>query len=253
MRKKLVAGNWKMNGSLASNADLLAALSGAAGTGGFVGVDVAVFAPYPYLFQVQSSLSGSGVLWGAQSLSEHASGAYTGEVSAAMLSEFGCSGVIVGHSERRTLFGESDSQVAAKAQAALNGALMPVICLGETLQERERGETKDVVGRQLRKVLERIGIAGVASSVLAYEPVWAIGTGLSATPGQAQEVHSFLRGVLSGVDPAVASSVRIVYGGSVKASNAAELFSLPDVDGGLVGGASLEAAEFLAICRAARV
>lgn len=242
-----------MNGSLATNAGLLESLSEASGSGGLAGLDVTVFVPFPFLAQAQSMLENSAIRWGAQNLSEWQAGAFTGEVSAAMLADFGCTSVIVGHSERRTLFGESDDLVAAKAHAAIEFGLVPVICLGETLAERERGETHAVVGRQLAAVIKRLGASGMSAAVLAYEPVWAIGTGRTATPEQVQEVHAALRVQVAAVDPACAASLRVLYGGSVKPSNAAELFALPDVDGGLVGGASLVPAEFLAICEAARV
>lgn len=241
-----------MHGGLAANASLLDALSAHAKASGLNGVDVAVFVPFPYLAQAQGRLDGSSILWGAQNVSERASGAFTGEVSVSMLKDFACTHVIVGHSERRALFGESDSQVADKAAAAIEGGLVPVICLGETLEERESGKTAQVVGRQLAAVIDRLGTPGLKSSVLAYEPVWAIGTGKTATPAQAQEVHAALRAQVAALDPACAAGLKILYGGSVKASNAAELFALPDVDGGLVGGASLVPAEFLAICEAAR-
>lgn len=241
-----------MHGGLVANANLLDALTSHAKTSGLKGGDVAVFVPFPYLAQAQVRLDGSSILWGAQNVSERASGAFTGEVSVSMLKDFSCTHVIVGHSERRALFGESDVQVADKAAAAIEGGLVPVICLGETLEERESGKTAEVVGRQLAAVIDRLGARGLASSVLAYEPVWAIGTGKTATPAQAQEVHAALRAQVAALDPACASALKILYGGSVKASNAAELFALPDVDGGLVGGASLVPAEFLAICEAAR-
>ena len=215
--------------------------------------EVVVFVPFPYLAQAQSLLESSKVRWGAQTVSDRPSGALTGEVSVAMLVDFACAYVIVGHSERRMLFGESDQLVAEKAFAVVAGGLVPVICLGETLEEREAGLTMAVVARQLSVVIERLGVKGLASSVLAYEPVWAIGTGRTASAGQVQEVHSALRGQVAAIDSACAESLRIIYGGSVKSSNADELFALPDVDGGLVGGASLVSAEFLAICEAARV
>lgn len=252
MRKKLVAGNWKMHGGLAANASLLDSLVKHVGGNGVPGVDVAVFVPYPYLAQAQSSLQGAAILWGAQNVSDRASGAFTGEVSVAMLKDFACTHVIVGHSERRTLFGETDGQVAAKALAAVEAGLVPVVCLGETLDERESGRTAEVVQRQLAAVINLLGAKGLAASVLAYEPVWAIGTGKTATPAQVQDVHAALRAQVAALDAACASGLQILYGGSVKGANAAELFALPDVDGGLVGGASLVAAEFLAICDAAR-
>ena len=199
-----------------------------------------VCVPFPYLEQVSRLLAGSPIAWGAQNVSEHAQGAYTGEVSAAMLREFGCRYVIVGHSERRQLYGETDAQVAAKFAAARAAGLTPILCVGETLQEREAGRTQEVVARQLDEVLRKAPFEG---AVLAYEPVWAIGTGRTATPQQAQEVHAFLR-------TRVPASSRILYGGSVKAQNAASLFAMPEVDGGLIGGASMVAADFIAIVKA---
>lgn len=248
MRKKLVAGNWKMFGSLQRNALLLDRIV-AAGSG--ISCDVAVFVPFPYLGQVQGLLTGSSLVWGAQTLSEFAEGAYTGEVSAGMLRDFGCGLVLVGHSERRNLFGESDSVVAAKFAAAQAVGLVPVLCVGETLAEREAGATFEVVVRQLSAVVDRVGIAAMNKAVLAYEPVWAIGTGVTASPHQAQEVHAAIRTYLAGLDGVVAEEARILYGGSVKPGNAAELFAQPDIDGGLVGGAALVADDFLAICQAA--
>lgn len=247
MRRKLVVGNWKMHGTLAVNAPLLQAL--VAGRSG--GADVAVCVPFPYLQQAQAVLGSSAVAWGAQDVSAHAQGAYTGEVSAAMLADFACRYVIVGHSERRCLHSESDTQVVAKLKAALAGGLTPILCVGETLAEREGGQTEEVVSRQLDAVLEVCGVEVLARSVLAYEPVWAIGTGRTATPAQAQEVHAVLRQRIAAAAADVAAGLRILYGGSVKAANASELFAQPDIDGGLVGGASLVAEEFLAIARAA--
>ena len=249
MRARLVAGNWKMHGDLAGNARRLDALK--AGLKFAEGVGYAVCVPYPYLHQAAAALGGSPIAWGAQNVSEHDSGAYTGEVSAAMLREFGCRYAIVGHSERRSLFGESDQQVAAKFAAARRGGLTPILCVGETLDERERGETERVVERQLEAVLADAGVAAVAEAVLAYEPVWAIGTGKTATPRQAQDVHAFIRESISRRDKPAAERVTILYGGSVKAANACELFAMPDIDGGLIGGASLAAEEFVAICAAA--
>lgn len=232
-RTRLVAGNWKMHGSRASNAALLEALlQGPGGT-----AECVVCPPFPYLPQVAEKLRGTPVALGAQNVSEHAQGAHTGEVSAAMLAEMGCRYVIVGHSERRQLYGESDGQAAAKFAAARAAGMTPILCVGETLAEREAGRTEQVVGRQLEAVRFEGG-------VLAYEPVWAIGTGRNATPEQAQEVHGFLRRKVPPGTP-------ILYGGSVKPQNAAAIFAMPDVDGGLVGGASLVAADFLAIWQAA--
>lgn len=247
MRTKLVAGNWKMHGSLAANLGLLHAVrDGAKG-----GAEVALCVPYPYLAQAQSVLNGSHVAWGAQDVSEHAQGAWTGEVSAAMLADFACRYVLVGHSERRSFFGDTDSVVAAKFVAAQKAGLVPILCVGESLAEREAGVTGDVVTRQIDAVLAMCGIAGFARAIIAYEPVWAIGTGRTASPEQAQEVHALIRGRIAREDAGVAGGLRILYGGSVKAGNAADLFSRPDIDGGLIGGASLVAADFLAICAAA--
>ncbi len=243
-RGKLVVGNWKMNGSTAANATLLAALI--AGWRARPDRDVALCVPYPYLAQARDALGGSPIAWGAQDVSEYASGAYTGQVSAAMLAEFGCRYVLVGHSERRHGCGETDAIVAAKAAAALGAGLTPVVCVGETLAERDAGQWQEAVTRQVDAVVQRLG-ADCARTVLAYEPVWAIGTGRTATPQQAQDVHAHLRLRLRG---AAAAGVPILYGGSVKAANAGALFAQADVDGGLVGGASLDAAEFLAIAGA---
>jgi triosephosphate isomerase len=249
MRRKFVAGNWKMHGNLAENAALLGALKAAlAGVGG---ADFALCAPYPYLGQLQQSLSGSNLGWGAQNVSEHVKGAYTGEVSAAMLLDFGCRYAIVGHSERRAIYGESDAQVALKFVAAQNAGLTPILCVGESLAERESGITETVVARQLDAVLNVASIGAFAKAVVAYEPVWAIGTGKTATPAQAQAVHAFIRRKLAERDVNVAGNLAIQYGGSVKAANAAELFGQPDIDGGLIGGAALVADEFVAICKAA--
>jgi triosephosphate isomerase len=250
MRARLVAGNWKMHGSLVANARLLEALK--AGLPHAEGLDCAVCAPFPYLAQVSQALSASRIAWGAQNVSEHDSGAYTGEVSGAMLKEFGCRFAIVGHSERRGLYGEDDGRVAAKFLAARRAGLTPILCVGETLEQRDRGETENVVGRQLDAVLAAAGVAALADAVLAYEPVWAIGTGRNATPQQAQDVHAFIRARLGASDRALAGNVTILYGGSVKPGNARELFAMPDVDGGLIGGASLVAEDFIAICAAAR-
>jgi triosephosphate isomerase len=248
MRKKLVAGNWKMHGSFRSNADLLdRVVAGSVG----LACDILVCPPYPYLAQVGERLSGTGVACGAQNVSEFSAGAHTGEVSAGMLAEFGCSAVIVGHSERRALYGESDAQVAAKCAAVLVAGMQPILCVGETLAQREAGATLVVVAAQLDAVLKLVGGAAFARMVVAYEPVWAIGTGLTATPAQAQEVHGVIRRRIAGSDAAVAENVRILYGGSVKPGNAAELFGQPDIDGGLIGGAALVAEDFLAICQAA--
>jgi triosephosphate isomerase (TIM) len=249
MRARLVAGNWKMHGSLAANAQLLDALKRSLKP--VDGVRYAVCAPYPYLPQLAQALSGSAVAWGAQNVSEHEAGAYTGEVSGAMLKEFGCRYAIVGHSERRSLYGEDDGKVAAKFLAARRAGLTPILCVGETLAERESAATESVIRRQLQAVLDAAGAAALAESVLAYEPVWAIGTGKTATPQQAQEVHAFIRGRVAERSRDVAQGLTVLYGGSVKPGNARELFAMPDVDGGLVGGASLAAEDFVAICAAA--
>jgi triosephosphate isomerase len=249
MRGRVVAGNWKMNGSLPGNAALLSAVRDGARTLGRARCAVCV--PFPYLFQAQQSLAGGPVAWGAQNLSQHEKGAYTGEVSAGMLADFGCTYVIVGHSERRTLYGEDDATVAAKFGAAVAAGLTPILCVGETLAQREAGQTEQVVTTQLDAVVQRFGAAALGKAVLAYEPVWAIGTGRNASPEQAQAVHRLLRARVASGDAAVAGALSILYGGSVKAANAAELFAMPDIDGGLIGGASLVFDEFLAICRAA--
>lgn len=249
MRARLVVGNWKMHGSLPDNEKLLDAVM--QGATGLRACAAAVCVPFPYLYQTQQRLTGSKVAWGSQNASEHAKGAFTGEVSAPMVREFGARYVIVGHSERRALYAESDAVVAAKFRAVQAAGMQPILCVGETLAEREAGSTEDVVGRQLRAVAESAGADGLRNSVLAYEPVWAIGTGRTATPEQAQAVHAFLRKLLGGYLGAGASEVSMLYGGSVKPSNAAELFAQPDIDGGLIGGASLVAEDFLAICRAA--
>lgn len=246
MRKNLVAGNWKMHGSLADNAALLAALKPA-----LVGIEAVVCVPFPYLAQAQAALTGSSVAWGAQNLSEQSKGAFTGEVSAAMLLDFGCTYVIVGHSERRSLYGESDTLVASKYMAAQAAGLKPILCVGESLEERESGVTEAVVARQLDAVINTAGVGSLANAVVAYEPVWAIGTGKTASPEQAQAVHAFIRNKIAALDAGVADQLVIQYGGSVKAANASELMVQPDIDGGLIGGASLVAEEFVAICRAA--
>jgi len=252
MRTKLVIGNWKMHGSLATNAALLQAIrEKTSGHSTATGVNIGVCVPYPYLAQARELLSGSCVSWGAQDVSEHSSGAWTGEVSGSMLADFACRYVLVGHSERRTHFGETDAVVGAKFVAAQTASLLPVLCVGETLAEREAGVTGDVVVRQLDAVLQRAGIDAFANAVIAYEPVWAIGTGRTATPDQAQEVHALIRARLVAANPKIGANMQILYGGSVKANNAAEIFFRPDIDGGLIGGASLVAEDFLAICAAA--
>jgi triosephosphate isomerase len=246
MRGKLVVGNWKMNGGLRQNDALLADLR--AGWTKQDGRALAVCVPYPYLWQAQAALSGSAIGWGAQDLSEHAGGAFTGDVAAKMVAEFGCAYVIVGHSERRAMHGESDELVARKAAAALAAGLKPIVCVGETLAERDARQTEAVVLRQFDAVASELG-PKLVQVVVAYEPVWAIGTGRTATPEQAQAVHRLLRQRLRKADPA-AENVLLLYGGSVKADNARALFASPDIDGGLVGGASLNATEFLTIAHA---
>ncbi|MBA53541.1 MAG: triose-phosphate isomerase [Pseudomonadales bacterium] len=248
MRTPVVAGNWKMNGTKATVATLLQGLKHGLQPGR---ANVLVCAPFPYLSQVADELSGTAIQWGAQNVSEHPSGAYTGEVSVGMLEDFGCSHVILGHSERRALYGEQDDVIAEKFCAVQAAGLTPILCVGETLEQREAGATMSVVEQQLMAVVNRAGITAMTKAVLAYEPVWAIGTGKTASPEQAQEVHQALRARLAREDGAVADSLSILYGGSVKASNAAELFACPDIDGGLIGGASLDAEEFIAICQAA--
>ena len=238
-----------MHGDEASNRALVAGILEAAPASDRV--SLLVCPPYPYLASVASQLQGSGVQLGAQNVSEHENGAYTGEVAPAMLLEVGCRYAIVGHSERRTLYGEDSEQVAAKMAAALAAGLVPILCVGETLDQRKSGSTEQVVGEQLAAAVDRNGIAAFASAVIAYEPVWAIGTGETATPEQAQDVHRYIRSELAKHDADVAENVQILYGGSVKGDNAPGLFGMPDIDGGLIGGASLKAADFLAIARAA--
>ena len=248
MRSKAVVGNWKLNGSLASNEALLKALLREVPRQSPVACAVCV--PAPYLAQAQHLLEGSGIGWGSQDVSRFDKGAYTGDVSAAMVAEFGARYAIVGHSERRTIFGDTDEVVVAKHAAARRAGLTPIFCVGETLEEREAGRTEAVLARQIDALLAG-GAAGLEGGIVAYEPVWAIGTGKTATSAQAQQAHAFLRERVAGKDKAVAAALTLLYGGSVKASNAKELFAMPDVDGGLVGGASLVADEFVAIWRAA--
>jgi triosephosphate isomerase len=245
MRRKLVAGNWKMNGSHSANAELLAGITAARP---FV-CEVAVCVPFPYLSETAVALASSELRWGAQDCSAHAPGAYTGEVSVAMLAEFGCRYVIVGHSERRQFHAETDQLVADKAKMVLAAGLTPIVCVGETLAQREAGDTEAVVKRQLSAVIHALGHCA-GEMVVAYEPVWAIGTGQVAPPEQAQRVHALLRAQLKAATPH-ADAMKILYGGSMKPDNAATLMAQPDIDGGLIGGASLKAADFLAICRAA--
>lgn len=249
MKNKLVIGNWKMNGTGAANTQLVQRL--VAEIAHIKGTTVAICPPFPYLAQVRGLIAGTSIRLGAQNLSDCAEGAYTGEVSAAMLEDLGCHLVLVGHSERRSLYGESDATVADKFAAALGAGLTPVLCVGETGEERQDGITQAVINRQLQAVIDKVGIANMARGVIAYEPVWAIGTGETASPAQAQEVHQALRAFLAAQDRGVADSVQLLYGGSVRADNAAELFAQPDIDGGLIGGASLNAATFASICRSA--
>ena len=246
LRKPLVAANWKMNGSQAANAAWLKAFTPRRVS---MACDVVICAPAVYLASLVTAAGGIDV--GAQDVSERSPGAFTGDVAATMLVDVGCRWVIVGHSERRQLHGESDETVAAKTEAALGAGLRPIVCVGESLAEREAGRTLEVVGRQLDAVIARVGAAGLARGALAYEPVWAIGTGRTATPAQAQDVHAALRAQVAGNGTAEADGLRILYGGSVKPANAAELFGQADIDGGLIGGASLVADEFAAICLAA--
>lgn len=247
MRRKLVAGNWKMHGSLAENEALLSGLLAGMAD---VKAGVAVCVPFPYLAQVQAKLQGSAIALGAQNMSQHGKGAFTGEVSANMLKDFGCSYVIVGHSERRAIYGESDEVVAEKFAAVQAAGMTPILCVGETLEEREGGVTEAVVARQMDAVISKYGVASLAQAVVAYEPVWAIGTGKTASPEQAQAVHAFIRAKVRELDAGVAEGLVIQYGGSMKPGNAVELLGQPDIDGGLIGGAALNAEEFLAICRA---
>jgi triosephosphate isomerase len=250
MSTMMVAGNWKMNASTLTNTDLTNALVAGAAT--LTNVQMVVFPPAPYLGQVQELLADSAIALGAQNVSDKAQGAYTGEVSATMLKDFGVKYVLVGHSERRSLYGESDAIVAAKFKAVKAAGLIPVLCIGETLAQREAEATLDVVNGQLQAVIDLVGVAELATAVVAYEPVWAIGTGLTASPEQAQEVHQAIRAYLATQDAAVAEQVQILYGGSVNAATANELFAQSDIDGGLVGGASLDAQAFLAIGQAAQ-
>ena len=248
MRRPFVAGNWKMHGSRAENAKLVEALAEAGDTGAG---DVVVCPPFVYLWEVGRRLRDSAVALGAQDVCAEAPGAFTGEIAAVMLKDVGCSYTLVGHSERRQFYREDDALTARKFVAAQAAGLTPILCVGETLEERERGATRDVVARQLDAVIGLASAESFGRAVIAYEPVWAIGTGKTASPEQAQEVHAFIRERIAIRDARIAAALRVVYGGSVKAANAAELFAMPDVDGGLVGGASLKADEFLRICVAA--
>lgn len=249
MRTKLVAGNWKLNGSRDANQRLVSGIL--AGAGRATASEILLCPPYVYLPEVGGRIAGSSVMLGAQDVAAEAGGAFTGEVSASMLREVGCSHVIIGHSERRSFYGDTDAVVAAKFKAAHDNGLIPILCAGESREERESGVTMDVIERQVGAVVAVAGIEPFAASIVAYEPVWAIGTGLTATPQQAQEVHAHVRSIIAASDAKIAVGLRILYGGSVKGANASELFAMEDIDGGLIGGASLDAEEFLAICRAA--
>lgn len=248
MRQYMVAGNWKMNGTQESVADLIAGLTAAVDDS--VKATVVVCPSYVFLGQAKAALADSSIGLGAQDVCDQDKGAYTGEISGPMLKEAGCSYVIIGHSERRHVYGESNELTAAKFEAVKRAGLTPIFCVGETLDEREGGTTEQVVEEQLNAVIKAGGVAALAGSVIAYEPVWAIGTGKTATPDQAQAVHAFIRSKLAEQDAALAESIQILYGGSVKADNAAELFAQADIDGGLIGGAALKVDDFLAICRA---
>jgi len=249
MRSYLVAGNWKMNGSNTANSQLVdGILSGALSV---EQVDLLVCPPFPYLAEVAAKLGSSRVMLGAQNVSAYKTGAYTGETSGSMLKDVGCSHVIVGHSERRAFYGESSEVVAEKYMAAQGAGLIPILCVGETLEEREAGRTESIIDDQLDAVVTASGIASFEDAVIAYEPVWAIGTGMTATPEQAQDVHHHIRGRLEALDGVVAAGLQILYGGSVKGDNAGGLFSNPDIDGGLIGGASLKSTDFLAIADSA--
>jgi triosephosphate isomerase (TIM) len=245
----LVAGNWKMHGTRGEAGRLLAAI--VKGADRMNAAEVLVCPPFVHLADAAAALHGGTVALGAQDLcGESQHGAYTGEVSGTMLADIGCRYVIVGHSERRSYYGESDARVGAKVKLAQEAGLVPILCVGETGAARDAGETRAVVRRQLQAVFDAVGVAAFGAAVIAYEPVWAIGTGKTATPGHAQEVHAYLRSLVAEQDARIAASLRLLYGGSVKPGNAAELFSMPDIDGGLIGGASLVADDFLAICRA---
>ena len=248
MRRKMVAGNWKMHGNLVENKQLLDAI--VTGLNGLYKVNFLVCVPYPYLPSVQSILQNTNIAWGAQNLSQYEKGAYTGEISASMLNDFECRYVIVGHSERRSLFGENSQIVAEKYQAAQRAGITPILCVGETLEQREAGTTEQVIEEQLATVIKLAGVESLAKAIVAYEPVWAIGTGRTASPKQAQDVHSFIRKGIAKQNVNIAKNITILYGGSVKPSNASELFDMSDIDGGLIGGASLVANDYVAICRA---
>lgn len=248
MRKPVIVGNWKMNGARSATSDLLSTLS--ASIAEIPDIEMIVFPPYVFLEQVQRELAGGEIAWGAQNVYEREDGAFTGETSTSMLKEFGCSYVIVGHSERRHIMGETNEQVAQKFVLAGKNGIKPILCVGETQKEREDGKTLDIINQQLSPILNDQDAKQILNeAIIAYEPVWAIGTGLTATPEQAQEVHQYIRQVLSNINKNLAENVRIIYGGSVKQNNARALFSMPDIDGGLIGGASLNAKEFLEIAK----
>jgi triosephosphate isomerase len=249
MRTPLVAGNWKLNGTREANARLLRDIQD--GLGGSAPTEVMVCPPFVYLAEIAQSLRGSAIMLGAQNVAAETSGAYTGEISAAMLRDVGCTHVIVGHSERRAMYGETDEIVMDKFRAARAVGLVPILCVGETLVERRAGSTMQVVSGQIGAVLQHVGVESFADGIVAYEPVWAIGTGQTATPDQAQEVHANIRATFASADAKISSGLRILYGGSVKGANAADLFAMDDIDGGLIGGASLDSDQFLAICHAA--
>ena len=249
MRQTLVAGNWKMNGSLESIKSLLDGIK--AGAGDVTSAEMAVCCPAVYIDTVSSRLNGTSIAFGGQDISTHESGAYTGEIAGSMWNDFNCKYVIIGHSERRTYHNESDELVAEKFEVARKAGLIPLFCIGETLEEREGGITEEVVARQINAVIDRLGVDMLGEGVIAYEPVWAIGTGVTATPEQAQETHAYIRSMIAEKSQAVADKIQILYGGSMNAGNAAELLSCADIDGGLIGGASLKPADFLAIGKAA--
>ena len=249
MREVLIAGNWKMNGSRASIKALLEGLK--SGIDQVDRANVAVCAPFIYLPDVAEQLANTPIAWGAQNVSTEKSGAYTGEIAASMINDFNCKYIIVGHSERRSYYGETDEIVATKFGVVLEAGMTPIFCIGETLEEREKGITEEVVARQIQAVIDMHGAAALGKSVIAYEPVWAIGTGKTATPEQAQDVHSFIRGMIAKADAGVADKIVIQYGGSMNAGNAKDLLAQPDIDGGLIGGASLKSEDFLTICKSA--
>ena len=251
-RRKFVAGNWKMNGTRATARALVDEIDAARANGGMDHVEIAIFPPLIYLGELVTRHKASAIAFGAQEVSQNDFGAFTGEVAAAMVRDVGATHALVGHSERRQYHAEGDDQVAARFARVLDAGLVPVLCVGETLEQRQRDETEAVIDTQLDAVLDTCGIAPFERAIVAYEPVWAIGTGQTASPAQAQAVHAFIRSKLSGIDATIGGSVRIIYGGSVKPGNAAELFAQADIDGGLIGGASLIATDFLAICAAAR-